>query len=307
MQRRTQEFQIPQLHTLSSLARPIDFKTPSNRIAVGVAGLGFVLAAALHAADGGDVAAAVIEGLFAAMTVFVAWVIAREIDPDHQGASLVTLGVALLVYFVVGIAALFSVAAVVLTARFMNRSVGPVPKWTDAAALVTVVGLAVVIHGHWFLGIIVFLTLLFENLLPKSDPNAFFYAIAVAAVTLVGTFLAPSFFTDWSFDAPAFGLALILAGTYGVFMLRQPHFCLSMCDDGSQRLEWWRVAAAQIFVLMASIVVAMSNGADGIGAMGSAWAAMGGVGLYAIYRIATKQPIPEPPDKNTRPYRIVES
>lgn len=283
------------IREMSSLYRPIDIKTPSNLIAVGAGIIALAVAALIRLADGDDATAAIIEGVFAGITVFLAWVISREIDPDHQRSGLLTLPVAFGVYLLLGVAALFSIATVIVAARFLNRSVGPAPKPGDAGVLIGVVTLAILFHGHWFLGIVVFVALLFETLLPDSDQKSFLYAGGVALATIVATILTSNLELDWHFDLIPFVVAGIAATLFVVKLVREPRYLQSMCDDGSRVLRWERVIAAQVFVLMAALAGLLFEGEEGIRAIGSAWAAMAAVGAYMIYLVATRQPVPAPP------------
>lgn len=286
---------LASIRQLSSLYRPIDIHTPSNVVAVAAAILTVAIVALIGVGDGDATATVLVEGVFAGATVFIAWVIARELDPDYQRSGLIALPVALVIYLLIGESALFSVATLIIGARFLDRTVGPMPKPSDGVVLAGVVALAILFHGQWFLGMVVFVALLFENMLPNTDPKWYLYAGGVALATLGATFLSSNLGLRWQFDGVAFGVALVTSAAFLVKLLRQPRYLQSRCDDGSMYLRWERVAAAQVFVLMAALASLLFQGADGIAAMGSAWAAMGAVGAYAIYQRVTRQPIPESP------------
>ncbi|PJF39382.1 MAG: hypothetical protein CUN55_14500 [Phototrophicales bacterium] len=293
MQNKVETF-FQQMYQFTSLARPIDPKTPSNLIAVLTASIVFIGAAILQLSDGEAVLASLSNAFLGAVTVFVAWVIAREIDPDHQGSSLWTLAIAIVIYALLGESALFSVVGLVIASRFLNRSVGPPPKIGDAIALIGIVGLAVGIHGHWVLGVLIFVALMFENTLPMSDRKSYLYAIGVALVTILAIYFTDNPVFDWTLDVPAIAIALLTGVAFVFYLLRQPHHLQSSCDDGSRLIEWRRVFAAELLVLMAALSLLIVEGANGVAALGSAWAALGGVGWYAIYRYFSGQKEQQP-------------
>lgn len=117
---------------VTSLARVVDPRYPSNRlvlIGAAVAGLA-VGAAALLGADpnAGPIAAAV--------GVFLAWAIARELDPDHPMSAAIAIPVSLALSLSIGPSALLVSTAVLLGLRMTSGTVGTPLRLLDIAGIV---------------------------------------------------------------------------------------------------------------------------------------------------------------------------
>lgn len=292
------------MENFTHLGRAPDFRLFSNIVGFGSLIVASILATLLLLADGQDTTNAAVEGLFAGATVFMAWVLAREIDPDHPNSAVLALPIAFAVYLLVGISALFVGAVTILMARVINRSVGPAPKFTDVVALIGALGLAIFLHEIWLIGVMVFAAFLIESFLPNADPNAIGYALAAAAITLFAALFIDVFTINWAFDAVAVGVMMVAGVLYIIGLFRQPHYLLAVADATKEHLTWSRVATGEWMVLVTGIAIFLVEGSAGIAAFGFAWAAMAAMGLYAIYEQITNVPIPDPPKRTTR--RVIE-
>ena len=103
------------LHTLSGLARAIDFKFATNR-AIAAICLTIFLAMLVYTGDPKV-------GLYSAISVFFAWALARELDPDHDLSAFLAVGLALpfLAMSGAGAGPMFWTLLIV---RVLNRSTG---------------------------------------------------------------------------------------------------------------------------------------------------------------------------------------
>lgn len=145
------------LEELTSLSRVVDPRYPSNRLVlVGapVAGLA-VGAAMLLGADLGT------GSIAAAVGVFLAWAMARELDPDHPASAAIAMPISFALALLVGPAALLLSTAVLLGLRISAGTVGTPLRPLDTIAiiglsallgtsLVGAVGVAVLVVGVLF-------------------------------------------------------------------------------------------------------------------------------------------------------------
>jgi hypothetical protein len=103
------------LHTLSGLARAIDFKFATNR-AIAAICITVFLSMLAYTADPKL-------GLYSAISVFFAWALARELDPDHDFSAFIAVALALpfLSFPGAGAGPMFWTLLIV---RVLNRSTG---------------------------------------------------------------------------------------------------------------------------------------------------------------------------------------
>lgn len=265
-------------HRFSSIGRPIDPAYPTNR-AIAALSLGLVLLGLLLGLLGGaEPPAALLRGLIWAAGFFLAWAIAREVDPDHPAAAFVAAGLSLVPLWLFERPAFAVLFLVLLVLRIVNRTVGPAARPIDT---LVILGLVAVVswQGH-----------------------AVAAAIATAALVLDGI-LEPRYRMHLVAALPAAGLTILAAGrtavsplpgpdvnTWVALALAAPFLLLiqrsgspsSVSDADALPLRSVRVRAAQILALAMVIAVAVAAGKVGLEASSSLWAAIAGTGLYAV-------------------------
>jgi hypothetical protein len=119
---------------LSSLSRVVDPRYPSNLLAIaGAATAALVVVAASLAGfdvDGGPLAAAV--------GVFLAWAIARELDPDYTASAAIAMPLSFVFLLVLGPASLLVSTGVLLGTRMAAGTVGPALRPLDIGGIIVV-------------------------------------------------------------------------------------------------------------------------------------------------------------------------
>ena len=76
----------------TNLARAVDIKYPTNLAVVILSGFVFFAAGIFQWADGLQLLAALGAGFSLGLTFFLAWALAREIDPDQEYSAFLSAG-----------------------------------------------------------------------------------------------------------------------------------------------------------------------------------------------------------------------
>jgi len=131
----------------SALGRPILWNYASNRFAVIASAVGAVILAITRLVGDRPVTIGNVVGSFGAL--FLAWAVARELDPDEN----LSAGVALLLAFVAllqfGFASLWLVGGVLLGTRLIVGTVGVSVRWGDVGVLTVLAAYLGYRHASW--------------------------------------------------------------------------------------------------------------------------------------------------------------
>ncbi len=265
----------------TGIGRPIDPSYPSNR---------FVLVATLVAGGIGSIWEVVAAGSFglgaffgagirAGGTVFIAWAIAREIDPDRQTAAVVAVPIALLA-LLAGPPWLATIAAVMLAGRVAIRTTGVPPTRID---LLVLVGLAAYLgSAPW--GIIgalcIGVALFADTLLPRPAHNLNRAAAIAAVLACVAVTMLIGEWPSW--EQPSFGQWTLLGlGVLAAALLpvEEPRSRTDIRDDP---LHHGRLRAARLLALITGVAYAGFAGGPGIAGLAAVWAAFIGAALAGL-------------------------
>ncbi len=117
----------------TALGRPILWSYPSNRFAVIGSAVGTVLLVIIRLIGRRPVTVGNVVGAFAAL--FLAWAVARELDPDENLSASIALVLAFVALLQFGFASAWLVGGVLLGTRLIVGTVGVSVRWGDAGVL----------------------------------------------------------------------------------------------------------------------------------------------------------------------------
>ena len=120
------------LDDLTALGRPIDPDYPTNR-AIALVALTATVAAGIWALlSGVALPETASQAVRAGLTVFLAWAIGRELDPDHDLSAFVGVALALIGLTLLDAPSLFLDFWLLLSLRLVNRTSGLPAKPMDS-------------------------------------------------------------------------------------------------------------------------------------------------------------------------------
>lgn len=275
-------------YQFTSLGRRLDPHYPTNRwimilgFLVGAGGLAYQLLTGASFVD------AIVWAILAAAMVVLAWVVGRELDPDHEYSAFVGPLLALAGVLVFGSGSLLVGLWLVQVLRVVNRTSGLPARVTDSL-IVLALGLWMSYQGGWVYGAVTVLAFGLDALLPEGQPHQW----AFAGLALIGTLaLAAWQGAAWSpgdtllagtgLPAWAAALAAIVLFLPVLVGSRQVE---SVGDATNVPLQPRRVQAAQALALLGGLGIVLWHGTAGLTAWLPFWAAVLGAALYRVFMI----------------------
>lgn len=270
----------------TALGRPVDRRYPTNRaiasLSLAVAIVGF----AIRRLTGAPPSQAFLDGLLIAAGFFLAWAIARELDPDHELSAFAAAGLSLIPSFVLGRPDIAATLLTLLLLRVVNRTVGPAARPLDTIAILGLVALAVW-RGHLALAAAAALALALDAIL--RPPHRAHLAAAGAAVAFLAVGI--SRFEPASTRALTLATWVALAATLPFLaLIRSSAAPTTLSDEGREPLSGKRVRAAQWLGLAALGGSVLAEGQSGLAALSPLWAALVGAGVYFSIGAPTRLP-----------------
>lgn len=261
------------LENLTHLSRALDPAIPSNRLIM----LGTVLAGVgvgvYGVLDGGAFIEASLQGLWAAGSVFLAWALGRELDPDANFSAYVAAVIALLAYGVMGSPLLLPILALMMLARITTRVVGVAALAADYGYVVMVAGVALRLGGGMVAWVVV-VGLLYQAALNHYRRWALGWT-GVALAMGVYALLLP---TEREWNGLLTGAAVIGVG-FVPALVYVSATAQSLDDRNHAPLNKSYLRAAQLMALGAAIIFGLWYGGAGVGYLTPLWSALAGVNL----------------------------
>ena len=221
-------------------------------------------------------------GVSAGLSVFLAWALARELDPDHDLSAFVAVALMLGGLFVFGLPELLPALWMIVTLRLVNRVVGPPAKISDSL-LELGLGGWLAWQGQWAFGLITGLAFLLVGLLPAPLRHQLAFAALVLILTAVGVLAGG---TPAGGDVSALSLpmtaTMVLTSLLFLVVILDSRHAQAVTDTRQEPLVPIRVQAGQLLALLTGILAAWWQRTGGVILLLPLWAGMAGTGLYRI-------------------------
>lgn len=268
---------------LFNLPRAVDLRLFSNRFAALASAAAGAVVFGWESRRTGPALATLGPAANAAISTFLAWALARELDPDRPRSANTAAVLAGLAAVAFGEAALAALFALLLGARVLVRSTGQPPTPLEALALAGLAFLAARAGAGWPAGLLLAFALARDHRLPQGGPSwelVFGFLAAVAATASVT--LAQALAGPWS--RPGLGaLAAAGAGTIAGVISR-PYLPISRADMTGEVLQPRRLQSARRSILATLLLAAVVAGDPGITQLAAGWATVVAVAVVD-YRI----------------------
>jgi len=266
---------------ITAVGRPIDPEYPTNR-AIALITLVIMAGGALWRGLSGTAwRASAMWGVQAGLTVFLAWALCRELDPDHPLAAFVAVALALPATYLWDLPQLGVILWLLIAVRVVNRTAGPPAGVLDALGLLGLTGW-LSLQGNWGYGVIAALAFLLDSQLPNPAPRHLVFALLVVVITVVAAFVGSG---SAGQGAPSLAGGLIALALSLLFM--PVHLTArtveSVGDQTGEPLAPIRVQTAQALALLVGVEVAVVSGLAGLTALFPLWAATLGAAITWLY------------------------
>ncbi len=267
------------IYELSGIARPIDFKYPTNKLIAILSGLAIIGGLVLGLVHSLVVGKALLLGLQFAATVFLAWAFAREVDPHQPWSAFVVVAIVAM-GFVWGIRPDLLIIAVSMgAARILICSCGRQPVIPDA--LIVLGGAAWLAYGqHQGLAVIIIgLLFLLDGLMRPANRLSILFG-------LVGIGMGASAFYFYpiipSVSSGLIDSNLLVLALFIIYIFMAYHRVEAPADSNNFTISRKRLLAFHIVLLVWVIFALPINGTSSINKLFIIWANMAGVGMFAI-------------------------
>ena len=263
----------------SSLARTLDPRVPSNLMILIFAPLVALAIGVLRLSTGLPLLEAILNAAGAGAFTGLAWVIGRELDPDHNFTAYFASILMAIALFIVDTPYLMPLITIVVALRIVNRSTGLRPRLTDLLVLIGLAGVTVALDGFWLIGLIAALTFVLNALLPDSTRtnNLTGAVVALLLTGVISVFTAGNTPLTFMPDVPVALAAAAISIAYLVIVLRAPTQLRSVGDHTGHPLLRQRVLAGQLLALVAVIAYMIWHGTPGVTALLPIWTGVIGV------------------------------
>ncbi len=258
-----------QMHQMTGLGRPIDLSTKSNIIAIAgsaLAGASSVLLSWLSTGDLGVPSATSV-----AIGVFLAWALAREIDPDTVSSSYLAMAIAAVIGLISSPAALV-VAVLLLTTRVLAGTVGTALRPLDLLVLAAAGGYAGSQPVAWpIVGLMIY------AVRRSGNPHARIASVSIGVIS-VGSALI--FVTDLTPGVPGLGTWIVLLVLAGIGWRHIRSTAVHGSADSGARIASSGVAIARLGTLTAIAAGAVLAPETALGDLGPAIAAFTAMAVW---------------------------
>jgi len=274
---------MSRLTSITGIARIVDPRLPTHQFHLAVAVLGGLVVMAVELEKRGSITEALGPAANAGVTVFLAWALAREVDPDEARTANLAALLVVAARLLAGPGNLAALLMFLLATRIVLRSTGLQPTLLDGLVFLPVAAfLAGRTVAGWMAALILAYALAHDHRLP--DPARGYSLIAaffVSASASAGVVLSGAFGSGWMAPAAA-PLALTAAGVIAGFFL-PGYIPMSRTDYTDQMLEFFRLRSTRWVLLGGYILTVVVGG-------GAAMAELSAVGvvLAAATLIARK-------------------
>ncbi len=267
------------IYEFSGIARPIDFKYPTNKLIAILSAMALVGGFILGLVHGLVLGKSVLLGLQFAATVFLTWAFAREIDPQEPYSAFVAVGI-ISIGFVWGIRPdLLSIAVVMGAARILICSCGRQPVIPDA--LIILGGAAWLVYGeHQGLTVLVVaLAFLLDGVLKPSNRLSLLFGF-LALAGGVATFY---FFPIIPTISPALlNTNMVALALFLVFMFIAYKRPEAPADSNNFTISRKRLLAFQILLLVWVLLALPVYAGGSVNKLFIVWGVMAASSMFAI-------------------------
>ncbi len=275
----------------SSIARPIDPNYPTNRAISILTLLVIFSSTGFQVLSGILPVQALIPSIRAGIYVFLAWALARELDPDNELSAFAAAFLACVALLYFPVPGMLPLALFLLLTRILNRSAGLPAKSFDSLVIL-LLSSWVTLQENWIFGAIAAAAFFLDSRLSEPKKQQLFFAVTAALISAFALFRALKTGSLGGGISEAallqeqvlFLLITILAILFIPHILAS-HKIRSKGDVGGFPLDPKRVQAAQGTALLGAFALAALEGWAGVEPLIPLWSAVAGVLLYAFLKL----------------------
>lgn len=269
----------------SALARPMDLKYSTNRAILILMAAINVLFFFVHWASGVMAWEALVYAFQAGISVFLAWAIGRELDPDHGLTAFVSAALMLALLFLFPLPNLLALFWLLLLVRLLNRTVGLPPTLLD---ITSILGLTawLCFQENWMYGLLTTMVFLQDQFVFKSAQKFAWPVVVASLITVVYLLI------ELAIVIPNMFIGILAAGgltfTFFVLFSLKASDLKSVGDETGEPLLPKRMKAAQLSAAFIVLLFLLLEGDAAFAGFLPVWTAMLGTLLFTLWLFLKK-------------------
>ena len=265
---------LSRLTSITALARTIDPRLRTHQFHLAVSALGGLIVLAVEIEKLGSMAKAFGPAANAGITVFLAWAVAREIDPDEARTANLAAVLAVSTRLLAGPGNPAALIMLLLATRITIRSTGFAPTILDGFLFLPVVAFFAgrTVTG-WMAALTVAYALARDHRLPEpAGTRSLGAGFLVSAAASGGVILSGDFGSGWPVPEP---LPFVLA-TAGVIagLILPGYVPSSQTDYTGEFLDFFRLRSARWILLGGATLSMLVAGGPAVAGLNAIWAAL---------------------------------
>ncbi len=273
----------------SALARPLDMSYRSNLV---IASVNLLVLLAAFVYQWGYLDTEFWESVWwsiqAALSVFLAWALGREIDPDINTTAFLAAPISLAFFYIFGSFNWVLLLAFLMMLRVTSHICGQSVKPTDAILCLGLVGY-LCWQGHTLIGFAFTAAFLADSRLAPAHKASQWYALIALLITIISLLFFPTALAEHTFQFSGWwvaGIALVSLIFIGVIITYQRPG--STEDYREEMLNGRRMQVAQLIILTTGLLIYLGQDFTHTLAIAPVWAVILSADLVHLLRWITK-------------------
>lgn len=173
------------IYRYTSIGRPLDPGFPTNRAVLVLMPLAAVLGAVVDWTRGGELSHVLLQAVLFAVIAFIAWALARELDPDHDPVAFISLAGGVLVGLTAQSPGVLIAFVTLGLIRIVNRSSGLVARKADSSALLLLSIAVIYLTQSPLFGVVAALAFILDGSLKDPLRHQWVFALISLGATVV--------------------------------------------------------------------------------------------------------------------------
>jgi hypothetical protein len=250
---------------------------PDNRIIIYLSTVTFVAAISFQVFSGEQLIKAIISAGRAALSIFFAWALTKEIDPDYPHAALIAAGIGICCLLFLEIPFILPLVLLLFLFRITNRISGIIPTLFDSI-LILLTGTYLIYTGNWIQGLLMTITFYMDARLNEPVKRHFIFAficLVSSLFVLYGSNIEVLFPSQYQI------FILLLLIVFSIVKIVKAEVLRTVSDVKSKPLSKERIIATRMIALLAGLLT-LFGGLNSFNPIFPLWAAIGGSTTYYI-------------------------
>lgn len=273
------------LRELSTIGRPIDTDYPSNLFILVFSFAAFLGFSILSYLSGGPVLASLVFGVRSFISVFLAWALGREVDPDRPlSANLAAVGQVVVIWFI-DVPSLMLTFWALFTFRVLNRTTGLKAAPADTM-LSTGIAAWLGYQLSWVVAGASAVVFFADSLMEKPNSNHLIPGTLLFGEGLIFLILDPSIWIGYLNYPVKFGMVIGISMVF-LLVIYNNKTVSSVADETGEPLSSRRVQLTQFVALLVAILLPLWSGIGGFHQSATFWTVLGGSSLVQLVSYLT--------------------